>query len=115
MVSRRYGIYVCLVSLEGAVRGVNPSVDGVLSKKSYKDKKLSSCAPQNDTCTRCGKSLSHPCQYCSAKEATCFKCKKKRHCQTLCKLKKKIDSVVNDTQEEEDNFLGAVHASDGKA
>jgi len=74
---------------------------------------LSSRAPQNDTCTRCGKSPSHPRQYCPAKEATCHKCKE--IIKHFVSRRTKVDSVVNETQEEEDNFLGAVHSSDGKA
>jgi len=64
---------------QATVRGENPSVDSVHCKKFCKDKKLpvpSSCAPQNDTCTRCGKSPSHRRQHCPAREATCHKYKK---------------------------------------
>jgi len=66
----------------------------------------SSRAPQNDTCTRCGKSPSHPQQYCPAREATRHKCKKKGHYQPLFKSKKKVDNVISETHEEEpvDNF-----------
>ena len=106
---------------QATVRGENPSVDGVHSKKSYKDKKPpvpSSCASQNNTSTRCGNSPSHPRQYCPAREATCHKCKKKGHYQSLCKSKKKVDNVISVKNEEEepvDNFLGAIHSSEGRA
>jgi len=112
--------YETVKKQQATVRGETTSVDG-LSKRPYKERKPfvpNSCAPQNDTCTRCGKSPSHPRQFCPAKDATCHKCKKKGHYQALCKSRKKVDMVVSDTHEEEepvDNFLGTVHSSEGKA
>jgi len=56
-------------------------------------------------------------QHGPAREATCRKCKKKGNYQTVCKSKRKVDNVVRDTDDEEDpvnNFLGAVHSSEGK-
>ena len=92
--------YETVKKQQATVRGESTSVDGV-SKRPYKERKPfvpNSRAPQNDTCTRCGKSPSHPRQCCPAKDATCHKCKKKGHYQALCKSRKKVDMVVSDTR-----------------
>ena len=54
--------YETVKKQQATVRGETTSVDG-LSKRPYKERKPfvpNSRAPQNDTCTRCGKSPSHP-------------------------------------------------------
>ena len=43
---------------------------------------------QKQFCTRCSKAPSHGKQHCPAREATCHKCSKRGHYQSMCKTSK---------------------------
>ena len=64
--------------------------------------------PQKQFCTRCGKTPSHGKQHCSAREATCHKCSKRDHYQSMCKTSK-LAQV--EAQPEEEQFLGTLEQS----
>ena len=75
------------------------------------------------TCSRCGRNPAHDRQHCSAKDAECRKCKKKRHFQVVCRSAAKVGGVHTQDQRHEedirakdeediyDAFLGAVDSS----
>ena len=57
-------------------------------------------------CGRCGKSPGHKREDCPAKDAKCYKCDKRGHYSTQCRLK----HVSEVTQVHRDSaFLGAVN------
>ena len=109
---------------QGVVRGEPKAVDSVDSHRKGQNKSSSKThfsqvqtptkPPQKQTCTRCGKSPAHSRQKCPAITATCHKCGKKGHYQTMCKTRKvahvEVDSDVNDTHLEVDSdvFLGTL-------
>ena len=50
-------------------------------------------------CSRCGKSPSHGCPQCPAREATCRKCGKKGHYQVVCRSAQSIRLIAADQEE----------------
>ena len=63
-------------------------------------------------CPWCGKSPKHDRQLCPAREATCRKCKKKGHYQTVCRSTAQV-ATVEEKETKEDAFLGALTDTSG--
>ena len=107
-----------VVKQQEIVRGEQKSqnVDAVESRKLVEQKgkrpqhkstrKHSSTGqtPPRQICTRCGKAP-HGKQHCPAREATCHKCSKKGHYQTMCKTS---NLAQVETQSDEEQFLGTL-------
>ena len=92
-------------SSETRVSSIHSGSTGRQNGASAKQKKHAVNKPEQNTCSRCGKSPAHDRSHCPAKDATCCKCKKKGHYQIVCKSSK-ISGVQSSTQAEA--FLGAV-------
>ena len=63
----------------------------------------------NTACSRCGKYPAHDRQHCPAKDATCHKCNKRGHFQTVCKSAAKVGGVQAHSEpgdSSHDAFLG---------
>ena len=65
--------------------------------------------PQNQMCTRCGKTPSHAKQLCPAIKAECKKCAKKGHYQIMCKTIPNVSEIKTEctstSDESDDSFL----------
>ena len=62
---------------------------------------------QAPSCGWCGKSPTHPKRLCPAKDATCHKCSKRGHFQSVCRSAKVSELHINSPPEEV-TFLGAL-------
>ena len=75
------------------------------SKQTHK----SNPATNSQTCGRCGKSEHVGKQQCPAREATCHKCHKRGHFQSVCRTKSvRAVSTTDQEDNEDDLFVGVV-------
>ena len=61
-----------------------------------------------EKCGKCGKSPAHNRERCPARDATCHKCKKRGHFQTVCRSGKVSGVSIDTDKTEPDAFLGSV-------
>ena len=69
---------------------------------------------KDDKCSRCGKTPWHNRQQCPAKDSECHKCHKVGHYSAQCYSKNMSEITEDQTEPDENSFLGAIHSNSSK-
>ena len=69
---------------------------------------------KDDKCSRCGKTPWHNRQQCPGKDSECHKCHKVGHYSAQCYNKNMSEITEDQTEPDENSFLGAIHSNSSK-